>query len=50
MSVQQKVKNLLLVDAGLEYAVQSKLLEEVTSCFTEADNGLFLAPPTMDDV
>ena len=48
--LEQEVKNLLLVDDGLENAAQSKLLEEITPCFTDADYALFLAPQTMDDV
>jgi hypothetical protein len=47
--LEQEVKNLLLVDAGLEHAAQSKLLEEVSPRFTEVDNALFLAPPTVDE-
>ena len=48
--LENEVKSLLLVDAGLVPEAQSKLLEEVAPCFTEADNAIFLAPPTMQDV
>ena len=48
--LEEDVKNLLLGDAGLLPAAQHELLEEVTPCFTEADNAAFLTPPTMQDV
>ena len=48
--LENEVKGLLLVDAGLVAEAQSKLLEEVVPCFTEADNKLFLSPPTLQEV
>jgi hypothetical protein len=48
--LENEVKNLLLVDAGLSLDAQEKLLEEVMPCFTEADNAILSAPPTMKDV
>ena len=48
--LENEVKNLLLVDAGLTPEAQSKLLEEIAPCFTAADNALFASPPSQDDV
>ena len=48
--LENDVKNLLLTDAGLDLAAQGALLEEISPCFTEADNALLLAPPTLQDV
>ena len=48
--LETEVKNLLLVNAGLVPEAQSQLLEEVSPCFSDADNALFLAPPTIQDV
>jgi hypothetical protein len=48
--LENEVKNLLLVDAGLCHDSQEKLLEEVMPCFTEADNNILSVPPTMNDV
>ena len=48
--LENEVKNLLLVDAGLSLYAQEKLLEEVLPCFTDADNIALAAAPTMKDV
>ena len=48
--LEDEVKNLLLVDAGVLADAQEKLLEEVIPCFTEADNNALIAPPTMQEV
>ena len=48
--LENDVKNLLLTDAGLDPVSQEALLEEVLPCFTEADNALLCAPPTLEDV
>ena len=38
------------MDAYLVESAQAKLLEEGMPCFTDADNDILFAPPTMDDV
>ena len=48
--LEKEVKNLLLTDAGLDQAAQELLLEEVGPCFTEADNTILKAPPTLQSV
>ena len=48
--LENEVKNLLLVDADLIPQAQTKLLEEVLPCFTDADNVILCAPPTKEDV
>ena len=48
--LENDVKNLLLSDAGLDPVAQDTLLDEVTPCFTEADNIVLQAPPTVQDV
>ena len=48
--LENEVKNLLLVDAGLDESAQARLLEEVLPCFTDSDNALLSATPTMEDV
>ena len=45
--LEREVKNLLLTDAGLDQAAQDCLLEEVEPCFSEADNSILTAPPTL---
>ena len=45
--LEDDVKKLLLTDAGVLPAAQTRLLEEVIPCFTEADNAAFLATPTI---
>ena len=44
--LENEVKNLLLTDAGLDQSAQNTLLEEISPCFTEADNIILRAPPT----
>ena len=48
--LENEVKNLLLVDAGLDPDAQTRLLDEVLPCFTESDNAILSAPPTTEDV
>ena len=40
----------MLTDAGLDLNAQKPLLEEISPCFTEADNEILRAPPTQQDV
>ena len=48
--LENEVKNLLLTDAGLDQSAQNTLLEEISPCFTEADNIILRAPPTQQCV
>ena len=48
--LENEVKNLLLADAGLDERAQKILLDETLPTFTEADNELLLAPPSIEDV
>ena len=48
--LENEVKNLLLSDANLETSAQNTLLEEVVTCFTEADNEILRAPPTIQQI
>ena len=48
--LEQEVKNLLLTDAGLDPSSQNTLLDELTPCFTEADNAILKSPPTLKSV
>ena len=48
--LEKEVQNLLLTDAGLDHAAQVALLDEISPCFSEADNAILLAPPTIQDV
>ena len=48
--LENEVKNLLLSDANLETSAQNILLDEVVTCFTEADNEILRAPPTIKQI
>ena len=48
--LEKEVKDLLLVDAGLDLAAQNTLLDEINPCFTEEDNEVLCAPPTLQSV
>ena len=48
--LENDVKNLLLGDAGLLPSAQTKLLEEVTPCFTDSENEVFLSAPSAVEV
>ena len=48
--LEQEVKNLLLTNADLDPTSQNTLLEELTPCFTEADNAILKSPPTLKSV
>ena len=48
--LENEVKNLLLTDAGLDTDAQNTLLEDIIPCFTEADNVILRAPPTLQSV
>ena len=48
--LENEVKNLLLAEAGLDERAQEILLDETLPSFTEADNELLLAPPSVEDV
>ena len=48
--LENDIKNLLLNDAGLDPVAQVALLEEVSPCFTEENNILLCALPTLEDV
>ena len=48
--LEKDVKNLLLTDANLDLTAQSTLLEEISPCFTDADNAILESPPTLQSV
>ena len=48
--LENEVKHLLLTEAGLDQDAQDSLLEEISPSFTDADNAVLLAPPTLQDV
>ena len=48
--LENEVKSLLLTDAGLDPTAQNVLLDDIEPCFTEADNVILRAPPTLQSV
>ena len=48
--LENEVKNLLLTDANLDANAQNIVLADVVPCFTEADNVILRAPPTLQSV
>ena len=48
--LEKEVQNLLLTDAGLDHAAQVALLDEISPCFTEADNAIFCALPDQSEI
>ena len=48
--LEDDVKSLLLSDAGLDQSAQNILLDELSPCFTEADNVILRSPPTQQCV